>query len=217
MAADIADQTPGIELFPEFRTLYDLIAPEVEGLSDAQLDFRSARWEWAGWSIRNQLSHMASLIYGWLLVRWGDVLFPAGDHGVDNLQHLTGPGFDRRMDDELYWQLPVILARLREAIGLAQRVLEHRSVAFLRHHTYERDFPPHWQLMIQAHPVGVTRAPEPGKLFMTLEATFRHMYFEEITHLFNIQRLKRAQNLPTVVDVPRVGYWVVEGWDRSRP
>ncbi|GIX47769.1 MAG: hypothetical protein KatS3mg131_1980 [Candidatus Tectimicrobiota bacterium] len=89
--------------------------------------------------------------------------------------------------------------------------------AFLRQHTCRRDFPPHWQLMIQAHPHGVTPAEAPGELVMTLEATFRHMYFEEVTHLYNIQRLKRAQGLSPVVAVPRVGYWVLEGWDRSEP
>ena len=52
---------------------------------------------------------------------------------------------------------------------------------------------------------------------MTIEATLRHIYFEETTHLYNIQRLKRAQGLPTLVEVPRVGYWVVDGWDRSEP
>ena len=71
--------------------------------------------------------------------------------------------------------------------------------------------------MIQAHPNGVTPAEEPDKLVITLEATFRHMYFEETTHLYNIQRLKRAQGLPTVVEVPRVGYWILDDWDRSEP
>jgi hypothetical protein len=50
---------------------------------------------------------------------------------------------------------------------------------------------------------------------MTLEGTFRHLYFEELTHLYNIQRLKRAQGLPTVVEIPRIGYWILEAWDRS--
>ena len=45
----------------------------------------------------------------------------------------------------------------------------------------------------------------------------RNIYFEETTHLYNIQRLKRAQGLATAVEVPRVGYWVVEGWDTSEP
>ena len=69
--------------------------------------------------------------------------------------------------------------------------------------------------MIKAHPTGMRPDANPSQGEMTLEATFRHMYFEEITHLYNVQRLKRAQGLPTVVDVPEVGYWVQEGWDRS--
>ena len=52
---------------------------------------------------------------------------------------------------------------------------------------------------------------------MTLEATMRHIYFEEITHLYNIQRLKKAQGIPTNSVVPEVGYWILEGWDRSEP
>jgi hypothetical protein len=50
---------------------------------------------------------------------------------------------------------------------------------------------------------------------MTLEATVRHIYFEETTHLYNIQRLKRAQGLQAVAELPGVGYWVLDGWDRS--
>jgi hypothetical protein len=52
---------------------------------------------------------------------------------------------------------------------------------------------------------------------MTIEAILRHIYFEETTHLYNIQRLKRAQGLCTTVAVPRVGYWALDGWDRSEP
>ena len=107
---------------------------------------------------------MASLIYRWLLIRWGDTLFPDGGHGV------------------------------RDTQGLAQS-----------------------DLMIKAHSTGFTVTREPDKEIMTLEASMRHIYFEEITHLYNIQRLKRAQGLPGVVDLPRVGYWVVDGWDRSEP
>ena len=50
---------------------------------------------------------------------------------------------------------------------------------------------------------------------MNLEAMFRHIYFEETTHLFNIQRIKRAQGLATVSEIPKVGYWAVDGWDVS--
>ena len=213
----ITHDSPGSALFPEYTTLYDLIASEVEGLSDEQLDFDSDRWEWSGWSIRRQLSHMASLIYRWLLLRWGDTLFPDGDHGVEDVEGLAESDFDRRMDETRYWELPTILDALKGGINLAQGVLAERSVGFLRSHTYLQDQNPQWRLMIKAHPTGITPTGEPGKAAMTLEATMRHIYFEETTHLYNIQRLKRAQGLPTVVEVPRVGYWVVDGWDRSEP
>ena len=211
----IPDSAAGTVLFPEYSGLYELIAREVDGLTDTQLDFSSDQWEWAKWNIRRQLTHMASLIYSWLLGRWGDTLFPDGNHGVADVPGLTASGFDRRLDDQRYWELPVILHALQEAISLTQRVLAQRSVSFLRNHTCQRDFGDHWRLMIHAHPTGITRTGEPDKLEMTLEGTVRHIYFEETTHLYNIQRLKRAQRLATVVEVPRVGYWILDGWDRS--
>jgi len=211
----VPDDAQGSVLFPEYATLYDLVAREVEGLTDEQLDFSSNRWAWAEWSIRRQLSHMAFAMYMWLLVRWGDVLFPEGDHGVDDVQGLTASGFDRCLDEHRYWEVSIILPRLREAIELAEKVLAQRNVGVLRNQTLLINASDAWRLMIQAHPHGVTSADAPDKQVMTLEATFRHLYFEELTHLFNIQRLKRAQGLPTVVEVPRVGYWVLEAWDQS--
>ena len=85
-AQSIPDHAPASRLFPEYAGLYDLIAAEVEGLTDAQLDWTSERFEWAEWSIRRQTSHMASLLFRWLIVRWGDVLFPEGDHGESDVQ-----------------------------------------------------------------------------------------------------------------------------------
>ena len=213
----VPDDAQGSALFPEYATLYDLVAREVEGLTDEQLDFTSEHWAWAEWSIRRQLSHMANLIYGWLLVRWGNILFPQDNHSESDGKGWTASGFDPRLDETQYWEVSVVLHKLSDAITLAQQVLADHTVGFLRRQTYLRDFPAHWHLMIQAHPHGVTPAEEPDKLVMTLEATFRHMYFEEITHLYNIQRLKRAQGLSTVVEVPRVGYWTLDEWDRSEP
>ena len=213
----ISDDSPGTALFPEYATLYALIASEVEGLTEGQLDFTSERWGWAEWSIRIQLSHMASVLYRWLLLRWGDTLFPDDDHGVDDVQGLANSGFDRRLDDNRYWELPDIMEKLEQGIGLARRVLAQRNVGFLRSHTYLQDQSPQWDLMIKAHPRGIKPSDTPGKGVMRLEATMRHVYFEEITHLFNIQRLKRAQDLPTVAELPRVGYWVIDGWDVTEP
>ena len=217
MTQSIGNSSPGSSLFPEYDTLYDLIAAEVDGLSDTELDFESDQWEWAAWSIRRQLSHMASLMYRWLILRWGDTLFPDGEHGVDDVSGLADSKYDRRMDDDRYWELPAVLAQLRGGVDLVQRVLAERNVGFLRSHTYLQDQAPQWELMIKAHATGFTVTDDPAKEAMTLEATIRHIYFEETTHLYNIQRLKRAQGLSAVVEVPRVGYWVVDGWDRSEP
>ena len=216
MRQQTADDAPGSVLFPEYATLYDLITPEVEGLSDEQLDFESDRWEWSKWSIRIQLSHMAALTYRWLAVRWGETLFPDGEHGVEDLSVIADAA-DRGLDSSRRLEVGDIMTRLEEGINLAQRVLDGRSVGFLRGHTLFREGQASSgsQITMKAHRSGVTQTA--GGSVWTLEATVRHVYYEEITHLYNIQRLKRAQGLPTVVEVPRVGYWVVEGWDTSEP
>ena len=210
----ITDDSPASALFPDFDTLYDLIENEVQGLTDEQLDWTSGD-AWAEWSIRNQLSHMASLTYRWLILRCGDNLFPDGDHGIEDVQGIADSPSDRRLDDEKYWELPVILEMLDGGIRLAQQVLSERTVGFMRSHSVTSEASASWDMMLQAHPEGITISEDKTMRIMRYDAMIRHIYFEETTHLFNIQRLKRAQGLPTVSDVPRVGYWAVEGWDVS--
>lgn len=204
-------------LFPEFDTLYGLIEAEVAGLTEAQLDWTSEEYAWAEWSIRVQLSHMASLIYRWLLIRWGDVTYPDGDHGVEDVEGLGASPFDRRLDDTKYYDLDVILEKLDEGIVLAKRVLNERDIAFMRSHDVTMQLNGMWDVMIHAFPenAGVSLDTNSNEVTMLLEGTMRHIYYEEITHLFNIQRLKRAQGLDTVSELPRVGYWTIPGWDVS--
>ena len=212
----IPDDAPASALFPEFDTLYDLVSPEVEGLTDEQLDWTSDKWEWAHWSIRRQTSHMASLLYRWLVVRWVDTVYPDGDHGVENVEGVAVSANDRALDVS-YHDIDVILGKLREGIELAQSVLTEHTAGFLRSNTLVTPYDARRVFVNGAHPHGITMDAEAGTETTTLEATFRHMYFEETTHLYNIQRLKRAQGIPTVVEVPRVGYWMLDGWDRSEP
>ncbi len=209
----LPDDSPGSLLFPEYATLYDLIASEVDRLTEEQLDFESQQWDWSKWSIRRQLCHMASVPVGWLTVNWADTLFPDG--------RVRAQDFKTRTESSL--PTPVIMQELRDAIDLVRGVLAERSVGFLRDRVYTLRWAPDWnysmdwELMLKAHSSGLTPTSDPAVSIMTLEATIRHLYFEEITHLYNIQRLKRAQGLPSVVDLPRVGYWAVEGWDVSEP
>ena len=211
------DDAPGTQLFPQFEDeIYDMIAGEIEGLTDEQLDFDSDRWGWSAWSIRRNVSHMASGDFRWLLQRWGERLFPDGVPHVDDLDSILSAEFDRRLDENVYWRIEDILAVLRRALDLSWSVLSRQTVASMR----AQELPVNvgglpWA---EVHPNGVRVDPtDPTKADVTLEATFRHRYFEYVTHLYNIQRLKRAQGLTARVTIPFEGYWAAKGWDRSEP
>ena len=211
----ITDDSPASALFPEFEALYEMIANEAHGLTDEQLDWTSGDYAWAEWSIRNQLSHMASLTYRWLILRCGDTLFPDDGHGIADIQSIANSPSDRRLDDSKYWEFPVILEMLNGGIQLARRALSERTVGFMRSHSIASEMSASWDLMLQAHPSGMSVSEDGTMRVMRFDAMIRHIYFEETTHLFNIQRLKRAQGLSAVSEVPRVGYWAVDGWDIS--
>ena len=51
---------PHIVLWPDFQEFYRWLCQEVDGLTDAELDFDShdPAHEWMWWSIRRQVSHM---------------------------------------------------------------------------------------------------------------------------------------------------------------
>ena len=207
----------GIDIFPEFNTLYALIHQEVHNLNDQQLDYTSSKWEWSEWSTRNQISHMASVIPRWLAINWKNDLFPNDEHGFTNIDDIANSPYDRRLNDDIYWNLNSILEVLETWINLSIKILNEKTEEYLNSRTVGAPPTPQWLSMSKAHPRGVTAEGDPASRTMTLEATFRHIYFEETTHLFNIQRLKKAQNLDTKVTIPKVGYWMLDGWDRSDP
>ena len=138
---NIPDDALGNALFPEYMTLYDLISQEVEGLTDEQLDWTSDNWGWSEWSIRRQVSHMGSLLYRWLINRWGDVLFPDGDHGIDDVEGIANSNVDRAMDDERYHDLSAILEKLKQGIDLVQRAQRQRQVARVAVHDADQSVP----------------------------------------------------------------------------
>ena len=216
-ASTLPDDAPAITLFPQFESaIYDMMSTEVEGLSDQKLDYESDRWDWSKWSIRRNLSHVASGDFRWLLVRWGQQLFPQGLPDVGDLDSLAASPHDRRLDEDKYWSLDAILGKVRAGLDLCQSVLSGETVGSLRTKEVKADYDAQWQLFSQAHPTGIRRDPdEPSQAYISLEATFRHRYFEYITHLYNIQRLKRAQGLSTRVEIPSEGYWALPSWDRS--
>ncbi len=218
MNAEYADSAPARAAFPEYWSLESQARAEVEGLSDAQLDWTSDRWEWSRWSIRQNLSHMGSVFYRWMLERWGEELYPRGlPVSAAETARMSSPSHDRRMDDRVVWEVVDILASLAGGVDLVRRVLSSETMGSMRSKEVVRSPSPQWPMMAAAHPIGVVLDEDGNGGSITLEATVRHMYFEFVTHLYNIQRLKRAQGLVAVVKLPKVGYWMLPGWDRSEP
>ena len=212
----LPDAASATLLFPQFEAeLYNMIALEIEGLTEEQLNFESDRWEWSKWSIRRNLSHMASGDFRWFLVRWGDQLYPDGLPEITDLDNIINSPYDRRLNEDVYWDVDGIMDIMKQALGLAHSILSRETIASLR---FKETKSGNRSYFHQAHPRGVRTDPEDSEqVYMSLEASFRHRYFEYITHLFNIQRLKRAQGLTATVQVPMEGYMALPDWDMSEP
>ena len=218
MPQQMSDHAPATEQFPQFGHLvYDLYTTELEGLTDEQLDFQSERWGWSQWSIRRNVSHVASGIFRWLLGRWAGNDLGQGLTLPDDAESISNPN-ELWLDESAYRTMDGILGKLKEGMTLCQGVLAKETVGSLRSKELARINTPQSHQMQSAHPSGVRQDPgDVNKVWIDLEYTFRHIYFEHITHLYNIQRLKRAQGLPTKVQVPKEGYWTLPDWDRSEP
>ena len=215
----LPETASGTALFPQFESdLFRMICNEIEGLTDAQLDFESDRWEWSLWSIRRNLSHMASGDLRWFWQRWGRILFPDGLPEGQEFDGLLDSPHDRRLDENLYWDTGIILEKLRQGMDLAWRILSNETVGSLREKTADGGSNGFFAQYPQLFPGGVKPDPEdPTQSLITLEASFLHRYYEYVTHLYNIQRLKRAQGLQARVEIPFEGYWAMPDWDRSEP
>jgi hypothetical protein len=215
-------------LLPGLHDLGPWYRAEVHGLTEAQLDFATPAPapEWLWWSIRRQASHMARVCFLWWFVIWGDRLWegqppPVQDlPGVLNRPPPAGQPPTSQLNPATYRTMDAILARLDEGLALTQAVLARHTVVQAQQRTTLLTPAPHVQpimgLLQQAHPQGFAPSPtEATQWIVSLEGTGRHLYFEALTHLYNVQRLKRAQGLSTCVDLPRVGYYVLPGWDND--
>jgi hypothetical protein len=161
---------------------------------------------------------MASGDFRWFVLRWGEQLFPEGLPDVGDLDSIVNSPHDRRLDENRYWNVPDILEKLRQGLEVSHTVLTRETVGSMQSRETKNANSGDWPLFYQAHPRGVKIDPEDSsQVYMTLEASFRHRYFEHITHLYNIQRLKRAQGLAARVELPFEGYMALPGWDRSEP
>jgi len=154
----LPDDAPATTLFPQFESeLYRMVTTEIQRLTETQLDFSADMWEWSKWSIRRNVSHVASGDFRWLLLRWGDVLFPRGLPGVGDLDSLAASPHDRRLDQTLYWNMEVILEKLRECQALCQMVLSGETAGSLLSKEIEIAHTAQQQLVAQGpHPRGAS-------------------------------------------------------------
>ena len=215
----LSDNAPGTALFPQFESdLYRMVAAEVSGLTDQQLDWESDSWEWSKWSIRRQVSHMPSFVSHWLLLSWGEQLFPQGTSELGELAEYSRSSIGSWLDEEKYKAFPTLLQKVDQSMQLAWYVLTRETVASLRQKEIPRRVVGSMLELALAHETGVRWDDNDADSYhITLEATFRHLNWETTTHLYNVQRLKRAQGLGATVDIPFEGYWALPDWDRSEP
>ncbi len=224
MAEDLS--TPGRSVFPEIARLPAMYAAELEGLTGEQADRKRPDKGWGLWSIREIVSHVASVPYRWLLVRWGPALF-GGDLPRDQaLADEVSSG--RMLDFGRVHETADLLAAVRDAYELTWEVLGTMTLGAMRKHETTNRVPfdavrepggesvRAWrvEVTLKAHPNGIWIDPEDPEVFhFNLEYTFRHLLWEGLSHLRSIQMHKQAEGLPVRETIPEVGYIPIVGWD----
>jgi hypothetical protein len=213
---------------PYYPHVLAWVTAEVNGLSDAQLDLddQHPHREWMWWSIRRQVSHMAwdSLVFPHR--RCAALLWPDADQPAPIVwqHHHLGPEmkYDRRLDEDLFWQLPDLLGKLDLGLSWLERVVTEQSIETLRATVASVRGTYFWRYVIQTLPRGAAEDPtRPGYIRYDLEGSLWMVFYEILAHIRTIQRLKLYQHLPLAVELPRVGYLrLPEYWgdtDRNGP
>ena len=126
--------------------------------------------------------------------------------------------YDRRLDDDIFWDVEVLQDKLSQSLQLAQDILARDAAEGVLSKEATVDFGGAFERHPELYEGEVRQSPgDPPQWHVKVGAVMRHMYYELITHLYNIQRLKRAQGLQAKVPLPEAGYWMLPAWDRSEP
>jgi len=198
---------------PWYPHIVDWVEAEIAGLSDDQLDFHNTapEKEWMWWSCRTQVSHIAWDALVFTKRRAGHLLWPNGDipHPINWTEHQMGPNnkWDRILDTNLFWQIPDILSQLRLGIDWLTTLVEDQPIDLLRSETRTVRGTEFWKYVVTTLPRG-TRSDDQESSHITydLEGSLWMVYYEMLSHVRSIQRLKLHQGLPTAIELPRVGY-----------
>ena len=194
---------------------------ELAGLSEAQLD-RTGTEEWAYWSPRRQISHMAYITTRWFMVLYGATSLPWPV--VDMSQFSTFINTrddDRRFSSDRYGDIEWLHLRFSEACEAAAsqvNKLENensidKSLLFVFSDssvvgTSEERSVDLWNRCMKCHPDGFTIDHEHKHGFrITPLATLRHVLWDDLIHLRSIRLHRKAMGLsPVYPDAPVGGY-----------
>lgn len=201
-------------IMPPYQRLLAWVRAEVAGLTDAQLDFDdlSPENEWMWWSIRRQVSHIAWDALVFTSRRCGHLLWPDGDVPNpivwdDHVMSRSGARWDRVLDEDLYWDVPALVDKIETGVGWLERVVREQPIDVLRADVASVRGTPFWAYAITTVPRGAGEDPDRrGHLRFTLEASLWMVFYEMLTHVRTIQRLKLHQGLAPAQELPRVGY-----------
>ena len=198
---------------PPYRRIVGWVRAEVDGLTGDQLDFDdpSPEREWMWWSIRRQVSHMAWDALVFTHRRCGHLLWPDGDEPEPVVwkHHHLGPAmkYDRMLDEDLFWEIPDLISKMEVGIGWLERVVSEHTIEQLRAETVSIRGTDFWSYVITTLPRGASADPtRPGYIRYDLEGSLWMVFYELLTHIRTIQRLKTHQGIALSVDLPRVGY-----------
>jgi len=217
-------KAPALSLFPLFDTYSDMVKMEIGSLNDAQLDWTSPNWRWSEWSARDNVSHVASHLFRWYILRWGSQLFPQGIPYFNEVHYLAGLP-TRRLDAERWGSKEEILKKLDEGIAMIKGALSKETVRSVTQKYLKMGTPSFYSRISERYDKGRPESEktlrqdpnDPSIWYLTLEGNIHHSEGEMVTHLYNVQRLKKAQRLASKVKLPEIGYWTLPGWDRSEP
>ncbi|MCP5029162.1 MAG: hypothetical protein GY929_23045 [Actinomycetia bacterium] len=206
-------EDPAVGAMPHYPHLVDWVRREVAGLTTAQLDFddTSPDREWMWWSPRRQVSHIAWDALVFTHRRCAGLLWPDGDEPEPVVwkHHHLGREMksDRVLDEDLFWEIPDLIAKMEIGIGWLERVVTETPIERLRG-TLESVRGTHfWRYVIQTLPRGAGPDPErDGYIRYDLEGSLWMVFYEQLAHIRTIQRLKAAQGLEPAQELPRVGY-----------
>lgn len=220
MSGSLYPETPS-EIAHVYRRIPTWTKGELTDLSEAQLG-RTGTEEWALWSPRRQLSHMAYITTRWFMVLYGATRLPWPV--VDMSQFSTFINTrddDRRFSSDRYGNIEWLHLRFSEACEVAAAQVEKlenedsidKSLLFVFSDSSvvgvsEERSVDLWNRCMKCHPDGFTIDPEHKHGFrITTLATLRHVLWDNLIHLRSIRLHREALGLPTVYpDAPVGGY-----------